>query len=185
MTKEKFDIERDKNRSFTYILPMLGEIQDQFKFLKQCFVGDSSKPNLKDKIFALYELNKENEWVEAYEKTLQSNELYHYHYKCDDVHTMYVFNLPIFNKENYFSFKTGKYSQFTDKYKRHVLAFHNLGMRSEVGKVLYRAEDKYVEMEKLVGQKIDRGQEIGNMPNKYEEVYNEEMKIFKKKEDNG
>ena len=184
MTKVKFDIEKEKNRSYTYILPMLGESQAEFKNLKQCFIGDESKPALSDKIFILLEL-KDDEWTAKYEQALQNNELYHYHYRCDDIHTMYVFNIPKAKKEDYLKFKRGRYSQLNEKYKRHVLKFHNLGMRSEVGKVLYRAEDKYVEMEKLVGQEIDRSQEIGNMPNFKEEVYSEEMKVFKEKEENG
>ena len=183
MTGEKFDINRDVNRSYTYVLPMLGVVRAEFKYLIQCFIGDDTKPELEDKIFMLYSL-QEVEEKETYEKLLQNNENYHYHYVSDDEHTMYVYNVPINRKDDYSKFKEGKYSQFNEKYKRHVLTFHSLGMRSEVGKVLYRAEDKYIEIEKLVGQPIDRGQEIGNMPNFKEEVYTEEMKVFKEKEEN-
>lgn len=181
-----FDIEKERNRSYTYILPMLGTKLAEFKFLKQCFIEDKTKPELQDKIFILLALNEQdNEWIASYEGTLQVNKLYHYHYKCDDIHTMYVFDVPKIRKEDYICFKKGRYSRFSDKYKRHVLSFHSLGMRSEVGKVLYRAEDKYVEIEKLVGQPIDRKQEIGNMPDFNEETYCEEMKVFKEEENNG
>ena len=127
MTKEKFDIEKEKNRSFTYILPILGSNRAEFKLLKQCIIGDKEKPEIKNKIFTLYDLSDDsNEWIKTYKNALKNNKLYHYHYKCDDIHTMYVYNVPKAKEENYFKFKKGSYSQFSDSYKRHILSFHNL-----------------------------------------------------------
>lgn len=180
MAGEVFDVCEDLNRSYTYVLPLTGVSASDCKNLRQCFVGDSTKPDIKDKVFVLIEKSEE-EWYEYYKDGLLTNNLYYTHYTCDDYHEMFVYNLPDIFEGNYYKFLKGQYSKFDDAYKRHILTFHNLSTRSDVGKVLYRAEDKYLEWEKRLGTKISRNQEIGNMPDMSEEVYSEEMKVFKDK----
>jgi len=180
MTNVEFDVRGDKNRSYTYILPLTGVSIGEYKNLLQCFVGDKNKPELKNKIFLLTEKSKEA-WFEYYDKTIQDHLLYETEYDCDDYHKMYVFDIPEKYRKNYFKFLNGQYSQFDDAYKRHVLSFHGITNRSEVGKVLYRAESKYKEWEKKLDITIDRGQEIGSMPIMKEEIYCDAMKVFKEK----
>lgn len=168
----------DRTRAYTYIFPMLGGNYQEFKYVINTYIGDEEKPNLKDKILILLYRNikdiNEKEDFERREQILIIDPNYYSMYDLTENYKMYCFNIPLKWKPAYYLFKQGKYSKFPDVYKRHLLRFHNLTPKSEVGKVLYRAEEQYEKWEKILKTEISRTQEIGNMP----DIVNRE--IFKK-----
>jgi len=170
---DKFNIDVDLTRSTTYILPMLGKKISDFPTDLNCFLGDTNKVELKDKIFLIVK-NQSDPWFVANIESLCLKDNFIESYECNNNYTMFVFDVPEEYKSEYFKFKEGKYSLFDDTYKRKVLNFHNLGTHSTVGKVLYRDITLYKEWEKNLGVDIPRTQEIGNMPNPKQEYYNEE-----------
>jgi len=174
MTEELWAVDK-KTRSYTYIFPMLGNNAKEFNFVVNCFIGDRNKPELENKIFLLLKFSGEKRF-EEYEKYIKMYPNYGGNYDPDNTHVMYYFEVPEKYKKEYELFKKGKYSIFSDEYKRKIFKFHNIGSKSDVGKVLYRTEDKFREWERKVGQKIDRNQEIGSIPDTKVEIFQEYMK---------
>ena len=155
-----------KNRSFTYLAPMLGEHRRDFKNLVNTFIGDKEKEEEKDRILMLIKITKHG-WFNEHVKFLTSLNYFESYYKVEDKYIMFKYKIDgETDLKNYRNFLKGKYSNLTHDYKKKILYFHTLEKFSEVAKVLYRAEEKYEEMEKLIGQKIPRTQDIGQLPNK-------------------
>lgn len=167
---KKTEYLESKNRTCTYLLPLLGKSVHEFKNLQQCFVGDKDFPGEYGKLYLLFNISKEP-WFNDYLDFLKSHKSYERNYKVNDEHLMFVYHLDDQDRERYTHFIKGRYSKFDDHYKTHILNFYNIGYSSEVAKVLYRREDKYIEWEKRLGVKIPRNQEIGNMPNLDYEVF--------------
>lgn len=173
----------DRTRTYTYIFPMLGGNYQEFKYVINAYIGDSSCPGLENKILLLLYRNikdlEEKEDFERREQILVIDPNFYSMYDVTDSYKMYCFNVPLKWKPAYFLFKQGKYSKFPDLYKRHLLKFHNLTTKSEVGKVLYRAEEQYEKWERILKTQISRTQEIGDMPDLINrETFNREM-LFK------
>jgi hypothetical protein len=160
------------------MLPILGNSIHEFKNLEQCFVGDKEFPGEYNKLYCLFRIERE-QWFNDYVKFLKSHAMYERDYNVNEDYIMFVYNLEGENADRYKNFIKGKYSKLDESYKTHILNFYNIGYGSEVAKVLYRREDKYVEWEKRLGVKIPRDQEIGNMPDFGKEVFdNEKMFII-------
>lgn len=157
----------DRTRTYTYIFPMLGGNYQEFKYVINAYLYDSNNA-LQDKIFILlYRDTKNIEESKDFirrEQIIKIDPNFYSMYDLTDNYKMYCFNIPLKWKPAYYLFKQGKYSKFPDIYKRHLLRFHNLTMKSEVGKVLYRAEEQYEKWEKILKTQINRKQEIGDMP---------------------
>lgn len=170
-----------KNRTYTYILPALGNTSHEFKNLVQCFVGDHEFPEEKGKVFLLYKISREP-WFNDYFKYITGHEYFERYYKIHDEYLMVVYDLKGDDLERYKNFVKGKYSKLDEDYKKKILNFHHLDYHSEVAKVLWRKEDKYREWEKRLGMKISRTQEIGNMPDLEYEVFQKERMFIEDKE---
>lgn len=150
-----------KTRSYTYMFPMLGSNYLEFPDVVNCYVGDLTKPELKDYLFLLMKFSNH---AEKRKQILQIDSNYAGHYSITDNYTMYYFNIPEKWRPNYFLFKMGRYSKFPDNYKRHILKFHNIKIKSAVGNVLYKSEKLFKEWEKRLEVEINREQEIGSLP---------------------
>ncbi len=167
-----------KNRTCTYLLPLLGKTNHEFKNLVQCFVGDKDYPKEYNRLYLLF--NKEDkDWFRNHMEILRNHELFEKEYDVNESYIMLVYKLEGIDQERYKHFVNGRYSKLDEDYKAHILNFYNIGYGSEVAKVLYRREDKYVEWEKRLGVKIPRSQEIGNKPDFDYEVF-DNNKMFKK-----
>lgn len=177
MTKES-EYLTHKNRTFTYMLPMLGDSSADFRNIKQCFLGDESYPDEKGRLYLLQEISNET-WFNTYFKELIGHPMFEKHYKVKDKYIMLVFKLDKEKEKIYNKFKKGQYSTFKESYKKHILKFHELPFTSSIAQILYRAENKYKEWEKRLQVEIPRTQEIGNMPDLQFEMFNEERMFIK------
>lgn len=175
---EKTEYLDSKNRTCTYLLPILGETIHEFKNLIQCFVGDKAFPGEHGKLYLLFKIENEV-WFNDYLNNLKNHKFYERNYKVNDDYIMFVYSLTGIDEERYYHFVKGRYSKLDDDYKTKILNFYNIGYGSEVAKVLYRREDKYVEWEKRLGMKIPRSQEIGNKPNFEYEVFDNNKMFIK------
>lgn len=164
-----------RNKSFTYILPMIGNSAKEFTNLSACYIGDSSRPELKNKILLLYDTTKP--WFDALDDWLQSLPDYTDYYQVNDRYTMYVFDPPENQMRNYILFKQGKYSLFDDEYKREILWFLQelYNDVTHIRHVLYRAEEKYEQLELELDVVIDRTAEVSSIPDMNREMFNAEM----------
>lgn len=150
------------NKSFTYILPMLGksesEFYDEFRFPKNqfvnVFIGDDSN-GLSDCILLLYRFSGKKEYI-ALEDALRNHPNYVTCYEPDKYHTMYVFSVPAKYMSEYEKFLKSKYSHFSESYKKHILVFHAVGEKSSIGNVLYRREEARKALEDDLNKGIAR-----------------------------
>lgn len=165
-------------KTFTYLLPMLGNTAAEFKNISAAFIGDDHKEKIKNKILLLTRMNKT--WSEELHDWYINHENFDGFYSVNEEYNMYVFNLPEKWKANYFLFLQGKYSLFNEDYKLHILNFHlsardNFTDNSDINKVkqvLYKDESLYLAMEQSLDVKIPRTQEIGSIYNKEKEYFN-------------
>lgn len=173
--KNYYDFLKGVNRSCTYILPMMGTKRKDFLNLKSCFIGDELRPDLTEHILLLFKFSSDR-WFLNYEEELKANPLYVENYDADKFHIMYVFKVPEGQLENYNHFKNSRYSQFDKDYKRHIISFYELRSDNHVIKVLYKLEDKYLELEEKLNVHIPRTQEIGSIIDLNLEVFRDWMK---------
>jgi hypothetical protein len=168
----------DPNKSLNYVLPMLGINYKQFRDLTfpksqfvNVFVGDDSI-GLENCILLLYKYSSKEEFDKLDEELRQHPEFDHT-YEPDKYHTMFVFNIPLKYIEDFGKFIDGKYSQFTEEYKKHILKFNESNLTEGV---LYKRESEFKELEKKLGISIPRDQEASSKPYRIKEYYQESYK---------
>jgi hypothetical protein len=162
----------DSNKAEKYILPMLGNIYSEIikeGYYINTFIGDSTK-NINDKILLLYKFNG-NSFYLNFEKTLYNNKDYFESYSPNKYYTMFVFNVPEKHKENYKLFKQGKYSEFSEDYKKHIIKFHNLSNSDTIVDIIYKREKARLKLELDYNIIVPKNQE-------YESIYNNNFDIF-------
>lgn len=177
----------DGNRSAVYILPMLGDKFNSFYVdnkmnpksnFMNCFIDDLHNTNIQNNILLLYKFSGTKEYSN-FENVLMNNSYYKNMYEPDKYHTMYVFNIPEKFAVNYDLFIQGKYSHFTDEYKKHIQSFHDLKKDSNIMNILYKREEafKYAE-EKFGIRHIPRHQEATSIPDLEVECYQDKYKVI-------
>lgn len=167
-----------RNKTFTFLLPMLGESVKNFINVSACFISDKHKPDLKNKILLL--IRTTHDFSEQLHDWLISNENLDGFYEVNEEYMMYSFDLPKKWKKNYFLFLQGKYSLMEDNYKNHIIHFH-LSNRTKfsdnsdiekVKQVLYKDELLYKKLENSLDVVIPRTQEIGSIYDINKEQFN-------------
>jgi hypothetical protein len=173
MVKESSKTLSLRNKSYTYLLPLLGDKSSVFKNCSGVFYKDNNKPEIKNKVLLLFRMNKE--WSEKLHDWIKKLHLYNDFYKVDEEYSMYVFNLPEGYKKNYHLFIKGRYSEMDDEFKRHILKFHSDLQTNQgsvaVKQVLYRDEKLYQKWEETLDILIPRTQEISSIPDDKSEVF--------------
>lgn len=197
------------NKSYSYILPMLGYKKSEFKGLylpescfRNCFIGDDTTESKSCKnIYLLYKFSFEKIYSDFIKKLEKHPEFVKW-YKADKFHDMFLFSVPNRWRVDYVYFKQGQYSEFQEEYKQHILKFFSEEPKNcaILKGVLYKEESGYKLIEDRlnkdipdhlihkIGIKIPRDMEVSSKPNfddyekdktKLVEVYQE---CFKHKE---
>lgn len=175
----------DRNKSDTYILPMLGFKDSQFysshnlpqSQYVNCFIGDKSK-NIKNKILLLYKFSDHKLYLN-FEVVLQNHDLYESSYETDKLHTMFVFSIPDNYLNDFNKIINGKYSTITNSYKEHIINFHSLSKTSETFGIIYKTQNRREQLEleinsglpKFNWTKIPKDIEL-------ESIFNNDIEIF-------
>lgn len=172
----KTDVNILINRSFTYILPMIGfayklKLED-FKGFQGCFIRHANYPELDEHVFIRFKHQtnvRSKTGVTEYLKCVNEFVL------CDtEVKGYVVICLKVCPeyKREYDKFIKSKYSEFSENYKKCIVKFHNMEKNNsgrDVLNVLYKTEEGYRVKEEMINQglpehawtRIPRGQEIG------------------------
>lgn len=182
----------DKNKSALYILPMLGAIWSDFTDktrlpkcqFRNCFIGDSCE-NIKDKILLLYRFHKDKSYIE-FEDLLQQHPFFEQMYEVDKYHSMFVYEVPESNKDNYNKLLNGEYSKIDVSYKKQILAFHELPEDSRTASILYKADKRREQLESDINKgipyerwtKIPESLELEEKFNPMIEYYQEHFKMI-------
>jgi len=168
-----------RNKSSTFILPMLGGERKLFfwnKLFMNAFVGIEDK---KDCIVLLYKFSMDSLFLK-FEKALQKFRSFSEKIDVDPYHVLFIFNVPKEHKKNYKKLKEGKYSELTDSYKFNILEFHNLDMSDQVAHVLWKSEKRREAMETKLAAEIDIDSELLTPIDFNKEIYDLETYEIKK-----
>lgn len=159
-------IPEKKNKSCSFILPLLGKRRDYFEGLINCYLGDEvNKP--------LDSLTKLFVHMEQYSDSYTKIDSFDQFYKLDDDTYMLVYNIPSKLQDDYIRFYKGEYSKMSEDAKELICKFSSQRpvMNSIVYKVLYKTADQKEAVEKLIGQKLPMDAEVYSIPDLDREVY--------------
>ncbi len=184
------------NKSYIYLFPMIGLAnqvkRDYFTNLEGVFLLNEDF-NIKDKIYILFKKDYTVKFS-LFTQEMMNMIYYSFSYEPDSQHVIYVFEIPYEYKREYQKFLDSKYSEFSENYKKSVIAFHSFKQGAQgdsIINVMYKKEAAYRAREKTLNEglpegswiKIPRDQEIGTLWNEnqetmYLETYSKDMKII-------
>lgn len=144
------DITVRQNKAYIYILPMLFNTRYDvlIEELVNVYIRDINISDLDNNIFLVYRNNENNiNLLNLYNK-LKNHKNFILDYDYGNKYKVFVFDVPENYKTDYNLFLKGKYSSFSDKYKKHISNFHFLRHQDSVMDVLYKRENRYIELEK-------------------------------------
>lgn len=174
MRKDWSIVKKNFNRSYTYLMPMLGIVYDQFKNVKACFVGDEDKPQYQEHLFVLH---KKDDTEESYYKSLESHPMFVERYMVDLQHEMFVFEIPDSQIDNYRKFRDSKFSRMSNEYKQHLKSFFRILNNHPVMKILNRDEKYRKALEESLGVVIDKEAEVASVLDMEVEIFRDWMKV--------
>ena len=130
----------DRTLTSQFLMPLLfdnkkfTEIITDFDSFVNAYIADFDKPNNDNKIVLVFNAKQkelpETNQVDKYTKTIKDGDLF-----------FYVYNIPKGLEENYTSWLIGRYSLFSDKAKKMILNFWDVGRNSLTYGVLYKTGD--------------------------------------------
>jgi len=166
-----------RNKSFTYILPMMSLYMDIVKEnLLNTFIYSIDKPEYKNHLFFLYKFSGNKKFLE-YEDYLENQELFQHSYDPDKFHTMYCFKIPDSHKDIYNKFLKGRYSEFPQDYKVHIFKYHDIKSPDHrVAQVLFKHPNLRQEWEDKLGVIISDDAEVSSKPDTNLETYQDKHK---------
>jgi len=164
---------------------MIGDRLGDFVNLSGCFIGYDNYPEFDNNIFLLFSTS-ESKIFKNFLERLKYIPTYNTTIPIGNTHEMFVFNVSKEHQKNYDYFKQSKYSQLDEKYKKHIVRFHNYSMYGEgdtICKILDRDESLYVIKEEAINEgiperdwtRIPRNIEIGNALKEEEEIFSDEL----------
>lgn len=157
---------------------MLGYKYTQFvEYLKGCFIGDQSRPDLEGHIFLLTEYESSEEYL-RFEQNLTRSRFFVERYDPDNYSVMYVYRVPPEYLEDYRLFKASKYSAFSDEYKRKIIKFWDFLATHKYFKVLYKDVTRKEELEEDLGITLLDSEELLSAIDLKKEIYNDDFKVI-------
>lgn len=158
-----------QNKSYSFILPMiLGK--RELAYIKGCYIRCSDYPQYDDKIFLVLE----NTGSEACKKDLEFltyNTEYLFQYDVDDKTIVMVFTVPVVFALDYRYFIEGRYSKFSDMYKKTIVQFHRITKQDNIYYVLKKDPAYKKELEVKLDVKIPDDQDLMSKPDMDEETF--------------
>ncbi len=163
--------------------------------LLNCYIGDVDKPHYKNHIFILYDWIKSKDFS-IFEQSLSKHPFFVEMYDPTPKHVMFVFSVPDDFKLEYELFKSERpkiYRRFSNQYKEQILSFLDPVMElKSIENILYSKdyidskgkehkivghEERFLELEKMIGQKIPRDIDNYAIPNIEQETFNKERML--------
>lgn len=180
------------NKTDVYITPMVTALEVSIRggrrFPQDCYVntflGDKTNPeHSSNRIMLLYRIPRQTvENVKIwnnFETYLTGLPSYITDYKVDKYHRMFVYGVPDIWKEDYKKFLEWKPSQFSKEYKEHIRYFYgNVPNNMPIMQVLNKDEQRFRELEEMIGTKIPRDLEASSVPYWGEEYYQEQYRVL-------
>jgi hypothetical protein len=152
------------NKSYYYILPMLEKAWDELPFINDVYLFTKENQNLYEFYIVCFSEDPLLTTLPEYISTEHNN-------KTKD----YIYRMRVQSKyeEDYLLFMLGKYSLFTDEYKK--MLFKLLGRsyrQSNIYKVIQKDSKLRNDLENLIGAKLSEDSELSSIYNDEKETYN-------------
>lgn len=175
-----------------WIMPMIGrpgETQTNYKYdsyFVNAYLGTNDTGYMRE-IYLVYRFSGSLEFRNL-DTLLTNNELFDRQIELDSYHTMYIFTIPEHYLEDYFKFIEGKYSLFSDNYKKQILSFllnpsivsHEDVKKSLTYGVLYKTNRRKEQLLDVIGREYSeeiKTLEYYSIPKEEEELYMGDIEI--------
>jgi hypothetical protein len=177
-----------QTKSTIFILPMLGGKRQDYLFDKNfinCYLADEVSFKDYSKIILSYRFSGHSSF-DMFEKTVSAHPYYEAEYEPDGYHVNYVFSIPKEYEEDYKLFIDGRYSEFSDDYKKQILKFHSFKKDGSTGGILYKSKERREVVLESLYDRADRNQfpadaELYSRPKLHEETFLSKYIIPKQK----
>jgi hypothetical protein len=179
MRKTRFE-PKEKNKSYIFLPPML-EIDPvfiQLHLLLNTYLINDDLPDVKNSIFLHYEYQDLDGSFARLENNLKRSAYFRGMYEPDKYTTMFYFHVPDKYYQDYLLFMNSKYSHLSETLKKKILKFYNLGISSQVYKVLYRDVQRRRELEEELDVELPVDAEVASAIDFSKETYTEAHKII-------
>lgn len=148
-----------------------------------CYTGTREEGYMKH-LYVVYRFSGSTQYT-TFESKLLKHPLFNRRIDVDKYNVMYVFNIEKEHLWEYYCFKSGKYSKFTEDYKQKILKFSinpavtpsaSIANTTLYG-VLYKTETRRKVLEEMVDCKLLDHEELASIPYEHEEIYNGDIEI--------
>lgn len=172
----------DLNKSTNFILPLLiPDLTVTRQHLRwtdycNCFVGTEEDGDYGNHIYLLYRYNGDKSFLD-FEKFLTNYKYFVEKIEVDNFHSLYKFDINPIVIKDYQLILEGKYSSISDFSKKLILNFHFLDNFSPTYKILYKTDDRKLELEKKYEVSIPHDVDLYDKFVFEEEMYMNKYKI--------
>jgi hypothetical protein len=176
-------MESKKNKSRTYIVPLLNEyIEIHKSLLIDTYLYDINKPEFNlNKINGIYILFKwsDNNVHKLYEQKLLNSKFLKIHYDIDVDSYMVYLEFPKEIQLEVDKILEGKYSELTIESKQVILKYWNLGNASDLYGVLLKTEKRRKKLEEELNVKIKSDAELASIIDVSQEIFDKNNYLVK------
>ena len=157
------------NKSFTYVLPMLGKaLNINPSDVCACYIGDSYTNDFAGHILLIFH----DEFLKQNKDSILKNELFKDTYKhIEHEKQIFVFKVPDEHKDDFQKYIDGQYSKLKKSYKLEILSFHDVAKNSAVFHVLTRNETLRRRLQNKLNVSIGEDLELSSKPDIQFEYY--------------
>lgn len=170
-----YDLIFDKlNQCTTFVLPMFF-IEENMKASREAmwfgshfvnsYVNVDGAPvdEIGSSIYLLYRFSTSKEFMK-FDTEMQARGDFMSSTTTDKYHVLYQLRTPDSFKEDYTLFLQGKFSHFSEDYKKVIRVFHHIASDQKVYKVLYKDPKLKAEMERELEVTIPESQDLSEFP---------------------
>lgn len=171
-----YDLMFDKlNQCTTFILPMFFFADKSITSAREAMwfgsyfvnayvnIEGASTKEIGDSIYLLYRYSTSKEFMK-FDTEMQNRPDFMSSTTTDKYHVIYQLRTPDEFREEYALFMQGKFSQFSDDYKKVIRLFHHVTSDQKVYKVLYKDPRLKREIEEDLEVSIPEDQELSEFP---------------------
>ena len=149
----------ERTKSSIFVLPMLSGNRSLFLYDSHLINAFIHTDTIKDHIILLYSWSQDPLFAK-FDLALKKFRNFVSSYDADPNHVVYIFSVPKRHLKDFKRFKDGKYSELSDKYKLKILDFHNMGVESALAQILFKSNDRKIEIEKKLDAQLPDDSEL-------------------------
>ena len=159
-----------KNKSSEFLLPMLGGNRTLLMYdslLQNCYAGTNEDKNC---IVLVYKYS-DSLLFNKFEKAIIRLRTFKKAFDTEK-YTVFIFNVPVYFKEDYKKFIKGKYSKFSLDHKLQILSFHDQEIEDRLGQILFNGEELRNKLEYDLGEILPKDSELYSALDMKNEIFN-------------